>query len=162
VESNVTAIDSSVGGMLWWITIIAVAIGAFGTALGLSNRRRSRDLEERLDHIEEANRRARQREGQRARLRAFIEQRFEVRWYLTIENQGPGAAQDVTISIDGTSLERSPVVASQALNLAGLGSLGAQGTVRIPLQASPEKLQLDLSWSDATGDLSFYEAELTR
>ena len=57
------------------------------------------------------------------------------------------------------------ILANGNLGVAEEGSDGKMhATVRIPLQTTtaPDRLQLELTWSDASGDLGFYEAELTR
>ena len=148
----------------WWVVVIALVLGGLGTALGLSARRRHGALEDQLLRLEEANRSARERDARRARLAAVIEQEVTVRWYLTIRNDGHAAAQDFTVSIDGAALDRSPLIAASDLELATIGTVGPHATVRIPLQTTtaPDRLQLELTWSDASGDLGFYEADLTR
>lgn len=160
-----TAMDGGAGGVaVWWIAIAALVLGGIGAALGLSGRRRHRTLGEQLLRIEEASRNAREREGRRARLRASIEQEVTVGWYLTIRNEGHAAAQDFTVSIDGSALDRCPLIDPQALDLARTGTVGAHAAMRIPLKpgAAPDKLQLELTWSDASGEMGFYEAELSR
>jgi hypothetical protein len=155
---------SGAGLAVWWVALGGLVLGGLGTALGLSGRRRERALKEQLLRIEEAGRSARERDAKRARLHATIEQEVTVRWYLTIRNDGHAAAQDFTISIDGAALDRCPLIAASDLERAKIGTVGPHATVRIPLQTTtaPDKLQLELTWSDASGDLGFYEADLTR
>jgi hypothetical protein len=150
--------------VLWWVAAAGLSLGGIGCAHGLTLRRRNRALEEQLLRVEEAGRRAREREARRARLHAVIEQEVTVRWYLTIRNEGHTAARDFTVSIDGAALDRCPLIDPQDLELARLGTVGAHARVRIPLQTAtaPDKLQLELTWSDASDEVGFYEAELTR
>ena len=150
---------------LWWVALAGLVLGGIGCALGLGARRRHLAVKDRLIKIEEAARSAREREARRARLSAVIEQEVTVRSYLTIRNEGHGAARDFTVSIDGAALDRCPLVDPQGLDLAALGTVGAHASVRIPLKTTanaPHRLQLELTWSDASGELGFYEAELTR
>lgn len=148
---------------IWLIALAGLALGACGAVLGLSSRRRYRTIEERLAQIEIAAKRAREREAQRAKLRAFIEQELTVKWYLTVQNDGQGAAHDCTVSINGSSLERSSMVDGQQLDLAALSVVHGRGAVRIPLKTAirPNRLQVELSWSDSSGELGLYEADLT-
>ncbi len=162
---DVAAIDGAVAGLaLWWMAAAGLVLGGIGGALGLTLRRRNRALEEQLLRIEDASRNAREREGKQARLHAVIEQEVAVKWYLTIRNDGHAAAQHFTVSIDGAALDRCPLIAPEDLERAKIDTVGAHATVRIPLQATtaPPGLQLELTWSDASGDLGFYEADLTR
>ncbi len=159
------ALDGAVADLaLWWIAAAGLVLGGIGSVLGLTLRRRNRALETQLLRIEDAARSAREREAKRARLYAVIEQEVAIKWYLTIRNDGHAAAQDFTVSIDGAALVRCPLIDPQDLDPARIGTVGAHATVRIPLQTAtaPPKLQLELTWSDASGDLGFYEAELTR
>lgn len=148
---------------LWLIAVAALVLGACGALLALTGRRRYRAIEERLGEIESAARRAREREAQRARLRAFVEQEIIVKWYLTVQNEGQGVARDCTVSINGSSLEQSSMVDARQLDLAALAVVRGQGTVRIPLKTAtrPNRLQVELSWSDPSGELGLYEADLT-
>ena len=154
---------SGAGLAVWWVAVAGLVLGGFGAALGLSGRHRNQTLEQ-LRRLEEAARSAREREAKRARLHAFIEQEVTVRCYLTIRNDGQAAAEHFTVSIDGAALDRCPLIAPEDLELAAIGTVGPHATVRIPLQTTtaPDRLQLELTWSDASGDLGFYEAELTR
>jgi hypothetical protein len=157
-------IDAVVADLaLWWIAAAGVVLGGIGSALGLTGRRHSRALERQLRRFEEAAQAARERVAKQARLHAFIEQEVTVRWYLTICNEGHAAARDFTVSIDGSALERCPLIDPQELDLARIGTVGAHATVRIPLKtaSAPTSLQLELTWSDASGEIGFYEAELS-
>ena len=147
---------------VWWIALAGLALGACGAVLGLISRARNRAIEERVARIEVASKGAREREARRARLHAFLEQEVDVKWYLTIRNQGQGSARDFTVSIDGFSLEQSPLVDPAQLDRAGLAAVGGRGTVRIPLKCAtrPDHLQVELTWSDAGGELGLFEAEL--
>jgi len=147
------AIDAAVADLaLWWTAAAGLVLGGIGSALGLTGRRRNRALAEQL-----------LRATKRARLHAFLEQEVTVRWYLTIRNEGHAAAEDFTVSIDGSALDRCPLIDPQELELARIGTVGAHATVRIPLKTvtAPSRLQLELTWSDASGELGFYEAELS-
>ncbi len=158
-------IDGAIAGLaLWALAAGGLVLGGIGWALGLAGRRRSRALEEQLLRVEEAARGAREREAKRARLHAFLEQEVTIRWYLTVRNDGHAAARDFTVSIDGAALDRCPLIDPQDLDPARIDTVGAHATMRIPLKttAAPNPLQLELTWSDASGDLGFYEAELTR
>jgi hypothetical protein len=148
---------------IWLIALAGLVLGACGALLGLTCRRRYRSIEQRLAEIESAARRAREREAQRARLRAFVEQEITVNWYLTVRNEGQGIARDCTVSINGSSLEQSSMVDARQLDLAALGVVPGHGTVRIPLNTGtrPNRLQVELSWSDPSGELGLYEADLT-
>jgi hypothetical protein len=162
---DMAAIDGAVADLaLWWVAAGGLVLGAIGSVLGLTGRRRNRALKEQLTRSEEAARAARERAAKQARLHAFIEQEVTVRWYLTIRNEGHSAARDFTVSIDGSALERCPLIDPQDLDLAKFGAVGAHATLRIPLKTAtaPGKLQIELTWSDASGELGFYEAELTR
>jgi hypothetical protein len=161
---DMAAIDAAVADLaLWWIAAAGLVLGGIGSALGLTGRRRNRALEAQLLRLEEAGRAARERATKRARLHAFLEQEVTVRWYLTIRNEGHAAAQDFTVSIDGSALDRCPLIDPQELELARIGTVGPHATVRIPLKTAtaPTSLQLELTWSDASGELGFYEAELS-
>ncbi len=147
----------------WWIAAAGFVLAAWGSLLALGSRRHSLALEDRLGRIEAAARTARERETQRPRLRAVLEQEVEVKWYLTIQNEGHGAASDFTVSIEGSSLEQCPLVDAGQLDPARLSLVDGHGTLRIPLKTvcRPERLQVELSWSDPSGELGLYEAELT-
>jgi hypothetical protein len=149
--------------IIWWIAIGGLALGVCGAVLWLKILRRAQATEERLTRIEVAAKIAREREAQRPKLRAFMEQEVKVRWYLTIQNVGEGSASDCTVSINGSSLEQSLVVEDGSLNLAALSVVGGHDLVRIPLKtaARPSRLRVELSWSDASGELGLYKAELT-
>ncbi len=95
---------------LWWVALAGLVLGGIGCALGLGARRRHLAVKDQLLKIEEAARSAREREARRARLYAVIEQEVTVRSYLTIRNEGHGAARDFTVSIDGAALDRCPLV----------------------------------------------------
>jgi hypothetical protein len=148
---------------IWLIAVAGLVLGACGAVLGLSSRRRYRTIEERLAQIEIAAKRAREREAQRAKLRAFVEQELTVKWYLTVQNEGQGVARDCTVSINGSSLEQSSMVDARQLDLAALSVVDGHGAVRIPLKTPtrPNRLQVELSWSDPSGELGLYEADLT-
>jgi hypothetical protein len=55
------------------------------------------------------------------------------------------------------------MVDARQLDLAALAVVRGQGTVRIPLKTAtrPNRLQVELSWSDPSGELGLYEADLT-
>jgi hypothetical protein len=150
--------------MIWGVALAGPILGACGALLALAARWRQQTVADRVTQLEEASRRALTREAQRARLRAFLEPEVEVRWYLTIRNDGPGPARDCTISIDGTALEHSPMIDPAQLASAKLAVIGAHGTLRIPLRTAtrPEEMQLELTWSDASGEFGLYQAELSR
>jgi hypothetical protein len=150
--------------MFWGLVLAALLLGACGAALAPSSRRRQQALSARLDGIAEADRRMREREARRARLSVALEPEIEVRWYLTIRNDGPGPARDLTISIDGTALEQSPMIDPTQLASAELGVVGAHRTLRIPLRTAgrPDELQLEVSWSDTSGEFGLYQTELSR
>ncbi len=159
------ALDGTAASLiLWGLALAGLALGACGAALGLAGRRRAEVAAERLAQIEEGNRRARERDAQRARLSVFLEPEVAVRWYLTIRNDGPGPARDLTISIDGMALEQSPLVDVAQVGATKLGVVGAHGTLRIPLRTAsrPDELQLELSWTDPSGEFGLYQTELTR
>jgi hypothetical protein len=163
VAGGVAAFSHEVAAVsVWWIALAGALLGACGAALGLGSRRRARALEERLARLEVAVRTGREREAQRPRIRASLEQAVDVRWYLTIENEGQGSARDFTISIDGSSLEQSSMVDAGQLDLTQLSRIDGRGALRIPLKAArrPERLQVELSWSDGAGELGLYAAEL--
>jgi hypothetical protein len=152
------------GLAVWWVALAGLVLGGIGAALSLSGRRHNLALKDQLQRLEDAARTAREREARRARLHAVIEQEVTVRWYLTIRNDGHAAAHNFTVSIDGAALDRCPLIAPEDLELARIGTVDPHATVRIPLQTptAPDHLQLELTWSDASGDLGFYEADLTR
>ncbi len=152
------------GLAVWWVAIAGLVLGAIGAGFGVSGRRRSRAFKDELQRLEDASRSAREREAKRARLHAVIEQEVTVRSYLTIRNDGHAAARDFTVSIDGAALDRCPLIDRQSLDPEEIGTVAPHATLRIPLQTptAPARLQLELTWSDASGDLGFYEAELTR
>lgn len=148
--------------IVWWIAAAGLVLGACGAVLGLTSSRRNRILEERLARIEVTARSAREREAQRPRLRAFVEQEVLVKWYLTIQNEGQGSAHNFTVSINGSSLEQSSMIDARQLDLTRLSVVEGRGTMRIPLQtaARPDQLQVELSWSDSAGELGLYLGEL--
>jgi hypothetical protein len=147
---------------LWWLAAAGLVVGGIGVALGLRARRRSQDLEAQLKQAEDAIRALRERDTRRARLSAHLEQEVSVRTYLTIRNEGHAAATDFTVSIDGAALDRCPLIDPEDLDPARIGTVPAHASLRIPLKpaAAPTMLQLELTWSDASGELGFYEAEL--
>jgi hypothetical protein len=150
--------------MLWGLALAGLLLGACGAALGLIIRRRQQAIADRLADLDEASRSAREREARRARLSVALEPEVEVRWYLTIRNDGPGPARDFTISIDGMPIEQSPLVDPAQLAAARHGVVGAHGTLRIPLRIAtrPNELQIELTWSDASGEFGLYQTELSR
>ncbi len=165
VGRKMAAIEGAAANLaLWGLAAAGLVLGALGAGLGLRRRDRCRSLEEQLARLEEAARAAREREAKRARLSAAIVQEVTVRSYLSIRNYGHGAARDITVSIDGAALDRCPLIDPDDLERARAGAVGAHATLKIPLRpgAEPAKLQLELTWSDGSGELGFYEAELTR
>ena len=159
------ALDGAAASLiLTGLALAGLVLGACGAVLGVSGRRRARAAMKRLADLEEARRSARERAAQRARLSAFLEPEIEVRWYLTIRNEGHGAAQEFAVSLDGRPLEQSPLIDPAQVDPSGLGVVPAHGTLRIPLRTTlrPDRLQLELSWSDASQELGLYQAELTR
>jgi len=159
-----TAIDGALVA-LWWLAAAGLVLGGLGTTFGLRAGRRGRHLEAQLVRAEDAIRALRERDTRRARLSASIEQEVTVRTWLTIRNEGHAAATDFTVSIDGAALDRCPLIDAQALDLEQLATVAAHGTLRLPLKpagSGPTRLQLELTWTDASGDLGFYEADLPR
>jgi hypothetical protein len=158
------AIDGALTGLIFAALALALVLGACGVALGVSGRRRAQRSMERLTEAEEARRRARDRETQRARLSAYLEPEIQVRWFLTIRNEGHAVARDFTVSLDGRPLEQSPLIDPEQVDLGSLSAVPAHGSLRIPLRTAerPERLPLELSWSDASRELGLYQIELTR
>jgi hypothetical protein len=150
--------------LLWGIALAGVLLGAGGAAVALASWRRDRAVADRLAGIEEASRQAREREARRVRMSIALEPEVEVRWYLIIRNDGAGPARECTMSLDGTALEESPIVDLARLGPGRLGTVGAHGTLRVPLRATshPDALQLELRWLDAAGEPGLYQAELSR
>jgi hypothetical protein len=148
--------------MLWWIVAATLVLGGCGVLFGLTAQLRHCALRERLVQMESAARSAREREAQRPKLRAVIEQEVAVRWHLTIQNAGQGCARQLMVSINGASLERCAMIDAGQIDPTKLAMVGGGGTIRIPLEMTrrPDKLQVELSCSDSAGELSFYEAEL--
>jgi hypothetical protein len=151
-------------GAIWLVAIAGLVIGALGCVLAALTRRRNQDLGQRLQRIEDAAKSEQARQARLARPRATIERDVVVRYQLAIHNDGHGEAKDVTISIDGAPLDNCPLVDAAALDLASTAALGAHGGLRIPLETKevPERLQIELTWTDASGELGFYQAELRR
>ncbi len=159
-----TPIDGAILA-LWWVAAAGLVLGGIGTALGVRARRRGRGLEAQLGRAEDAIQGLRERDTRRARLYATIEQEVTVRAWLTIRNEGHATARDFTISINGAALDRCPLIDAQALDPEQLAAVAAHGTLRIPLTpgpCGPNSLQLELTWTDASGELGFYEADLPR
>ncbi len=148
--------------VLWLVAAGGLALAGAATVVGLGARRRGQDLEAQLARAEDALRSLRERDARRARLFATIEQEVTVRTWLTIRNEGHAAAQDFTVSINGATLDRCPLIDPETLDPARIGTVAAHSTLRIPLKPlpAPARLQLELTWSDASGDLGFYEADL--
>ncbi len=147
------------------VAVAGLLLGVLGSALGLIGRRHHRALAQRLIEIEEARKNERVREAKRARLHAAIEEQVEVkvRWFVTIQNHGHGDAKHLTVSINGSPLDHCELVNSEELNLARIEAVAAHGGLRIPLRATqrPQDLQVELTWSDASADLGFYQAKVT-
>lgn len=145
----------------WWIAGGALTLSACAVVLALIDRHRSRTLGERLARYEHAAERERKRH--RPNLQAFLEQEVDVKWYLAIRNDGLGSARELTVSVDGSSLEQSPMIDARQLDAAKLSLVAGHGLVRIPLKTPtrPHSLQVELSWSDASGEVTLVEAELT-
>jgi hypothetical protein len=148
-----------------FIAVAGLLLGVLGSALGLIGRRRHQALEQRLLKIEEARKSELARRAKRARLRAAIEEQVEakVRWFVTIQNHGHGDAEALTVSINGSPLDHCDLIDPKELNPAGIDAVAAHGGLRIPLQVAdrPQELQVELTWSDASGELGFYQAKLT-
>ena len=151
-------------GAIWLVAIAGLAIGVLGCALAAWTRQQNQALGRRLQGFEAAAKAERARQARQARPRATLERDLEVRCHLAIHNDGHGDAKDVTISIDGAPLANCPLVDAQALDLGTLAALHAHGGLRIPLRTEevPERLQLELTWTDGSGELGFYQAELRR
>jgi hypothetical protein len=151
------------GALVWLIAIAGLVLGGLGCVVGMIGHRRSAALQTRLVQLEDAQKAWRAREAKRARLRATIQQAVEVRWYLAIENDGHGDASDLTVSIDGMPLASWPFI-DPKVDLGALGEVAGHGGVRIPLQTTtrPDALQLELTWTDASGELGFFQGELGR
>jgi hypothetical protein len=160
-DGKMAALD---GSILAALALAGVVLGAYGAALGLSGRRRARAAMERLAKVEEASRLVRDLRAQRARLSAYLEPEIEVRWFLAIRNEGHGVARDFTVSLDGRPLEQSPLIDPQQVDVGSLSLVPAHSSLRIPLRIAehPERLRLELSWSDASQEIGLYQVELTR
>lgn len=145
-----------------WLAIAAALFGVLGCVFGATSRWRYRVLQQRIVEIEEARKAERARRARQARLHAFVEQQVEVKWYLTIQNRGPAEARNLTASINGSPLDNCPLIDPEACDLAGLGAVGAHRGVRIPLHTAerPAELELELTWSDDSGQLRFYRTSL--
>jgi hypothetical protein len=156
--------DSVFHMLVWLVSGAGLILGGLGSALGAMSWRRNRTLRRRIVELEDEAKAARQREAQRAKLRAFIAQELDIKSYLVIQNDGHGNAQNLTVSINGSSLDQCPMIALQKSDLAKMNGIKAQGGLRIPINSSnaSDKLELDLTWSDASGELSFYKIELDR
>jgi len=155
-------VDVGADLMLWLFAVAGAGLGLLGCVFGAASRYRHRALARRIAEIEEARRSERARLTRQARLHAFIEQEVEVRWFLTIHNQGPAKADNLTASINGTPLDNCPLIDPKQCDLAALGAVGAHRGVRIPLSTSdrPAELQVELTWSDQSGELGFYQTTL--
>lgn len=155
-----TSLDEIV--LVWLLAIAGAGFGILGCVFGATSRYRYRTLRARLVEIEEARKSERARRAKQARLHAFLEQQVEVTWFLTIQNRGPADAKNLTASINGAPLDNCPLVDPDACDLAGLGAVGAHRGVRIPLHTTvrPPELQLELTWTDASDQLGFYQTTL--
>jgi hypothetical protein len=145
------------------IAVAGLLLGVLGSALGLIGRWRHQALEQRLIEIEEARKRELARQAKRASLRAAIEERVQARWFVTIQNHGHGDAEDLTVSINGSPLDHCELIDPKELNPARIDTVAAHGGLRIPLRVAhrPQELEVELTWSDASGELGFYQAKLT-
>lgn len=155
---------SALSMVVWLFSGAGFILGGLGSVLGAMSWRRNRALKMRIAQLEEEGKAAREREAHRAKLRAFITQELDVKSYLVIQNDGHGDAHNLTVSVNGSALDEWPMIGLEAAELAKTGAVKAQAGVRIPINSStaPDKLQLDLTWSDASGELGFYKVELDR
>ena len=156
--------DSDLTMLVWLISGAGLILGGVGAVLGAMSWRRNRTLKIRIAELEQEGKSEREREAQRAKLRAFIDQHIDIKSYLVIQNDGQGDARNLTISINGSTLDKCPLVGHEGSGLAEIEGVKAQAGLRIPINSSttPDKLQLDLSWSDASGALGFHKVELDR
>lgn len=148
--------------VVWLLAIAAALLGVLGCVFGAASRWRYRALQQRVSAIEEARRSERARRAKQARLHAFVEQQVEVTYFLTIQNHGPAQARNLTASINGAPLHNCPLIDPKACDLAGLGAVMPHHGLRIPLHTAdrPPELELELTWSDESGQLGFYQASL--
>jgi hypothetical protein len=156
--------DYGIQVLIGFALAAGIILGGLGAILGAMGWRRHRRLGERLEQIEEQRKAERTREAQRAKLRARIEQQVDVKSYLIIENDGPGDAANLTVSINGSPISNCPAVSLDPSDLSRIHGVKAQDRLRIPIKPSPElqTLHLDLTWSDASGELGFYKTEFDR
>lgn len=139
------------------VAVAGLVLGLLGCSLALWSWRRQRALQSRLGRLEEAAIREQGRRTRRARLQADLEQQVEISRVLVIRNAGPAAASGITVSLGGVPLDHSSLIDHKKLDGTGAETLPAGRQLRLPLVARelPEEVEVEVTWSDATGDLGF-------
>lgn len=137
------------------VAIAGIVFGLVGCCLALWSWRHQRSLDGRVERLEEAAMRERERRARRARLHVVLEQHIEIRRVLVLQNHGPATASGITVSVNGVPLNRSPLVDQEKLGTIGADMLPASHQLRLPLVSREltEEIMVEVTWSDATGDL---------
>ena len=143
--------------ILWAVALSGVVLGVLGCSFGLWTWRRQQSLQRRLVRLQELAASERERQTKRAKLHAALEQHVEITWTLVIQNEGPATASGITLSINGVPLDQSPLIDPRICGEADTESLAGNQQLRLPLvvRERPEDLVVEVTWSDASGDLGF-------
>jgi hypothetical protein len=143
--------------ILWAVALTGIILGVLGCAVALFSWRRQRSLQGRLDRLQEAAARERERETKRARLHASLGQQIDISWTLVIRNDRPATASGITVSVNGDPLDRSPLIDQEKLEKIDTETLPGSRQLRLPLVSRdlPDDLVVEVTWSDGSGELGF-------
>jgi hypothetical protein len=143
--------------ILWAVALTGVVLGVLGCSFGLWTWQRQQSLQRRLVRLQELAASEQERQTKRAKLHAALEQHVEISWTLVIQNEGPATASGITLSLNGVPLDQSPLIDPRTCGEADTESLAGNRQLRLPLvvRERPEDLVVEVTWSDASGDLGF-------
>ena len=141
--------------ILWAVALTGIILGVLGCAVALFSWRRQRSL--RLDRLQGAAARERERETKRARLLTSLEQQIDISWTLVIRNDRSATASGITVSVNGDPLDRSPLIDQEKLEKIDTETLPGSRQLRLPLVSRdlPDDLVVEVTWSDGSGELGF-------
>jgi hypothetical protein len=147
--------------------ILGLAVGALALAVSVwsvvSSRRtasRQNELQQRLLTLEMGREETRTRQARSANVRAAIQNEGQD-WRLIVTNEGPAAARNVHVELDGGPLLAHALVPRGQDEVTRLGPGADARYLLAPAMGSPMTVDARVTWKDDSADERSWESQLT-